>query len=123
MIHRDLPLASHRYARLAARYADAAGQAGYYHDVASRLYRTQVVWSTDGDVDSQVAKVAPPAVMEKVRSQVKDDSSVENSVKADEAAARQKHVDRTPTLICNGRIIGPDLAFPQIEAQIDPLLR
>ena len=123
LIHRDLPLANHRYARLAALYADAAGQAGYYQDVASRLYRTEVMWSTDGDVDGQVAKAVPAAVMEKVRSQVRDESSVENSVKTDEAEARQKHVDRTPTLICNGRTIGPNLAFPQIEAQIDPLLR
>jgi hypothetical protein len=44
-------------------------------------------------------------------------------VKTDEAQARQKHVDRTPMLICNGRTIGPNFAFPQIEAQIDPLLR
>jgi len=122
LIHRDLPLANHRYSRLAALYADAAGQAGYYHDVASRLYRTEVVWSTDGDVDGQVAKVVPTAVMEKVRSRVRDDSSVEDSVKADEAEARQKHVDRTPTLLCNGRIIGPSLSFLQIEAQIDPLV-
>jgi hypothetical protein len=43
-------------------------------------------------------------------------------VKADEAEARQKHVDRTPTLLCNGRIIGPSLSFLQIEAQIDPLV-
>jgi protein-disulfide isomerase len=122
LIHRDLPLANHRYARLAALYADAAGEAGYYHDVANRLYRTEVVWSTDGDIDGQVAKVVPPAVMDKMRSQVRNDSSVENSVKVDEARARQKHIDRTPTLLCNGQTIGPNLSFPQIEAQIDPLV-
>jgi protein-disulfide isomerase len=43
-------------------------------------------------------------------------------VKVDEARARQKHIDRTPTLLCNGQTIGPNLSFPQIEAQIDPLV-
>jgi len=122
LIHRDLPLENHRYARLAALYADAAGESGYYRDVTNRLYRTEGTWSADGDIDGQVAKVVPLAIMEKVRSQVRDDSSVENSVKADEAEARQKHIDRTPTLLCNGQAIGPNLSFPQIEAQIDPLV-
>jgi protein-disulfide isomerase len=122
MIHRDFPLAHHRYARLAALYADAAGEAGYYQAVANRLYRTQAVWSADGDIDGQVAKVVPAPAMEKVRAQVRDDPSVDNAVKADEAEAREKRVARTPTLICNGQVIGPNLSFTQIEAQIDPLV-
>jgi protein-disulfide isomerase len=122
MIHRDFPLERHRYARLAALYADAAGEAGYYQAVANKLYRTQAVWSSDGDVDGQVAKVVPPPAMEKVRAQVRDDPSIDNSVKTDEAEAREKHIERTPTLICNGRVIGPNLSLTQIEAQIDPLV-
>jgi len=121
LIHRDFPLAHHKYARRAALYADAAGEAGYYDAVARKLFRTQLVWSTDGDIDAQVAKVVPPAAMEKVRELVRYDS-VSASVEADEAAAREKHVARTPTLLCNGQTIGPDLSFPQIEAQLDPLV-
>jgi protein-disulfide isomerase len=121
LIHRDFPLPQHKYARRAALYADAAGEAGYYDAVARKLFRTQIVWSTDGDIDGQVAKVVPPAAMEKVRELVRYDS-VSDSVEADEAAAREKHVARTPTLLCNGQTIGPDLSFPQIEAQLDPLV-
>ena len=122
LIHRDFPLARHRYARLAALYADAAGEAGYYQAVANKLFRTQAVWSGDGDIDGQVARVVPAAAMEKVRAQVRDDPSVEGSVAADETAAREKHIDRTPTLLCNGRNIGPDLSFGGVEASLDPLL-
>jgi len=121
LIHRDFPLAHHRYARLAARYADAAGETGYYQPVANRLFRTQAVWSADGDIDGQVARVVPAAAMEKVRSLV-GDPAVENSVTADEAQARENHVERTPTLLCNGRIIGPDLSIGRIAASLDPLL-
>jgi protein-disulfide isomerase len=122
LIHRDFPLARHRYARLAALYADAAGEAGYYQTVANKLFRTQLVWSTDGDIDGQVAKVVPAAAMEKVRAQVHGDSSIDNTVAADEAQAREKHVDRTPTLLCNGQTIGPNLSFGQIEASLDPMV-
>jgi protein-disulfide isomerase len=122
LIHRDFPLARHQYARVAARYANAAGQAGYYQTVANRLFRTQAVWSADGKIDEQVARVVPAAAMDKVRELVRDDPAVENSVAADEAQARENHIDRTPTLLCNGQVIGPNLSFGTIAASLDPLL-
>jgi len=122
IVHRDFPLGRHRYARLAALYADAAGQAGYYQAVANKLFRTQAVWSVDGDIDAQVARVVPAAAMAKVRAQVRGDASLESTVAADEAHARENHIDRTPALLCNGRVIGPDLSFPQVEAQLDPMV-
>ncbi len=122
LIHRDFPLPNHRYARLAALYADAAGEAGYYRAVANKLFRTQLVWSTDGDVDGQVAKVVPATAMETVRAQVRDDPSIGNAVAEDEAQAREKHIERTPTLLCNGQAIGPNLSFGQIEASLDAMV-
>ena len=122
LIHRDFPLAGHRYARLAARYADAAGQAGYYQAVVNRLFRTQAVWSADGDVDGQVARAVPAAAMEKVRTLARSDMAVENLVATDEAQARDKHIDRTPTLLCNGRKLGPELSLVQVEASLDPMV-
>jgi protein-disulfide isomerase len=122
LIHRDFPLARHRYARLAARYANAAGEAGYYQPAVEKLFRTQAVWSVDGDIDGQVSRVVPSAAMEKVRASVQNESAAGDSVTADEARARENHVDRTPTLLCNGQIIGPDLSLARIEASLDPLL-
>jgi len=122
LIHRDFPLTQHRYARLAARYADAAGRSGYYRAVADKLYRTQAVWSADGDIDGQVAKVVPAPAMEKVRAQVRNDPSLDESIQADEAAARDRHIERTPALICNGRAMGPNLNFAQVETQLDALV-
>ncbi|HEX3744577.1 MAG TPA: thioredoxin domain-containing protein [Bryobacteraceae bacterium] len=122
LLRRDAPVARHGHARMAALYADAAGEAGFYRPVAEKLYRTQAVWSANGDVESQVAAVVPAAAMEKVRAQVRNGSAADRMVTADETAARERHVDRTPMLICNGHTIGPNLSFPQIEAQIDPLV-
>jgi protein-disulfide isomerase len=121
LIHRDFPLPQHRFARVAALYADAAGEAGYYDAVAGKLFRTQLVWSGDGNVDAQVSTVVPPAAMEKVRAEAREDSAAGKSVAADEAQARDKHIERTPAMLCNGQTIGPDLSFKQIESQLDAL--
>src|SRR4051794_27093521 len=60
LIHRDFPLPMHQYGRLAARYANAAGQLGRYEIVSNQIFKTQPDWSQNGNVDAQVAKVLPP---------------------------------------------------------------
>jgi protein-disulfide isomerase len=122
LIHRDFPLSSHRFARLAARYANAAGEEGYYQAAANKLFRTQAVWSTDGDIDGQLAKVLPPAPMQRVRALIESGPAADDSVKADEALALENHVDRTPTLVCNRQAISGHIDFSQLQAYLDPLL-
>jgi protein-disulfide isomerase len=122
LIHRDFPLSNHRFARLAARYANAAGEEGYYQVAANKLFRTQAVWSTDGDIDGQLAKVVPPAAMQRVRALVESGPAADDSVEADEALARQNHVDRTPTLVCNRQSISGHIEFSQLQGYLDPLL-
>ena len=122
LIHRDFPLAHHHYARLAALYANAAGELGYYREAATKLFRTQEVWSADGDVDGQVAQAIPPADMEKVRALVKHSGALEDSVRADESLARENHVNRTPTLVCNRQALAGNLSFSRIQQYLDPLL-
>jgi protein-disulfide isomerase len=122
LIHRDFPLAHHHYARLAALYANAAGEVGYYREASTKLFRTQEVWSADGDVDGQVAQAIPRPAMEKVRALVKNGAALEDSVRADEALARENHVERTPTLVCNRQALAGNLTFSRIQQYLDPLV-
>src|SRR5665213_3630487 len=41
LIHRDFPLSSFPFSRLAARYANAAGELGKYDVVATQVFQTQ----------------------------------------------------------------------------------
>ena len=122
LIQRDFPLARHRYARMAARYANAAGEAGYYREAVDRLFRTQAVWTGDGNIDGKVAPAVPPAAMEKVRALVRNEPSADDSLAADEATARENHIDRTPTLVCNREVIAGSLSLGEIQARLDRLL-
>jgi len=70
VIHHDFPLPMHPYAVPAARYADAAGELGYYLAVFPQLFATQKEWAAAGDLDRVVSAVVPPEKMVEVRKRV-----------------------------------------------------
>jgi hypothetical protein len=57
-----------------------------------------------------------------VRALANGDPAAEDSIKADEAAAREDHIERTPTLVCNHQALAGPLGFGEIQPQIDKLL-
>ena len=101
LIHRDfpLPIPQHVYNRLAARYADAAGQIGRYELVAMQIFKTQPEWDQNGNVDGEVAKVVPPAEMQKIRDIVKNDAHLNDTIEADVAIGNQDRINETPTMM------------------------
>ena len=99
-VHRDFPLAQHPYSRLAARFANAAGEIGRYELVADRIFRTQEIWAKTGNIDAEVAKVLPPGEMQKVRALVKDDARLDDTVAQDLAMGTNvDHVTGTPAMV------------------------
>jgi protein-disulfide isomerase len=99
LIHRDFPLQAHPYARLAARYANAAGALGQYDTVVRQLFQTQILWTRDGNIDAQVMQVLAPGDMQRVREMVTGDPHLDDTVTLDMAKAVADHVDRTPFLV------------------------
>jgi protein-disulfide isomerase len=99
LIHRDFPLPQHQYARLAARYANAAGTLSYYDIVVNQIFRTQAIWAASGDIGTQVAQVLPPDVMDKVRALVQSDAHLDDTVADDVAVGRQDGLNQTPTMV------------------------
>src|SRR5258708_7435392 len=66
LLHRDLPLRQHPYAREPARYANADGRIDRYDLAVQGIFRTQSQWRQDGNIDARLAQVLPPAEMEQV---------------------------------------------------------
>jgi protein-disulfide isomerase len=126
LLHRDFPLAQHPYAKLAARYANAAGQAGQYALAVNRLFQTQDIWSVGGDIDSQLAPVLPPAVMRRVRDMVAHDQRLDDTVAADQAIGVADHLRATPTLVVvwkgNRQAISPIPSYALLKSYLDDLL-
>jgi protein-disulfide isomerase len=126
LLHRDFPLAQHPYAKLAARYANAAGQAGQYNQAVSRLFQTQGIWSTSGDLESQLAPVLTPSVMRTVRDMVAHDQRLDDTVAADQAMGVTDRLRATPTLVVvwkgNRRPISPIPSYTLLKSYLDDLL-
>src|SRR5579871_6678025 len=126
LVHRDFPLPMHRYARLAARYANAAGQIGRYDPVVDQIFRTQDLWKQDGSIDVQVAQVLKPSEMAKVREIVERDAALDGTVAADVAEARSANLNATPTLVITAgskrQVIPGVPALPLLQSYLDQLL-
>jgi len=126
LLHRDFPLAQHPYAKLAARYANAAGQAGQYDKAVSRLFQTQDIWGASGDIEAQLAPVLSPAVMRKVRDMVAHDQRLDDTVAADQAMGVSDRLRATPTLVVvwkgNRQSISPIPSYALLKSYLDDLL-
>lgn len=91
IVHRDFPLPMHPYAKLAARYANAAGELGQYEVVFKRLFETQAEWGGNGNIEAAIAPVVAPGVMARIRGLVANDPKLDDSV--------DEQINQTPTLI------------------------
>jgi protein-disulfide isomerase len=126
-IHRDYPLPQHQYAKLAARYVNAAGRLGFYDAAVDHMFRTQSTWEKDGSVDAQMAKLLPPNAMTRIRQMVQIDKSLDSSVAADLALGAQDKINQTPSMVVvsggKRQVIVPIPNYPLLKSYLDDLLK
>ncbi len=99
LIHRDFPLPQHAYSKVAARYANAAGQLGIYDAVCNQIFRTQQEWERNGNIDGEVSKVVPPAEMAEDSGIGEVGFASRRYGDGGRGAGRQDGLNQTPTLI------------------------
>jgi protein-disulfide isomerase len=99
IVHRDFPLPQHRFARLAARYANAAGEIGKYDAVFVRLFATQAEWDANGNIEAAIAPVLTTGELARVKALVADDSKLNETVADDMRAAISDRLNQTPTVV------------------------
>lgn len=106
VVYHEFPLRQHKYARQAARYAQAASRLGstQWVQVADALYYFQGQWSETGEVEAVVAKALSEKDMAQVRKWL-DDPRLEAAIERDLAEGNRRGVRSTPTffITANGR--------------------
>jgi len=126
IVHRDFPLPQHPFSRLAARYANAAGEIGKYDVVVTQIFRTQPEWDQNGAIEPQVAKVLSPSEMAKVKELVKTDSHLDDTVTKDVALANQDGINQTPSMVLvrNGKreVIAPIPPYTVLKSYLTSVL-
>jgi protein-disulfide isomerase len=105
-IHKDFPLPQHQHAVMAAKYADAAGEVGYYDVAVQQIFKTQETWGVsatgpgNGNLDAELTKVIPPGAMQKIREIVKTTGPIDAQIAKDVSDAQNvDHVMSTPTIV------------------------
>ena len=126
LIHRDYPLPMHAFSRIATKFANAAGQLGLYDTVAAQIFKTQPEWEQNGNIDGQLSKVLSPADLEKIKSIMKTDTHLDDSVTKDVAMGNQDHLSQTPTIVivANGKreVIGGGVPYPILKQYLNQKL-
>ncbi len=127
LVHHDLPLPQHAWAKLAARYANAAGELGQYDLAVNRIFQTQGAWRDNGNIDAQLAQVLSAGLMQKVRERVMNDSTLDHTIAVDLEMAGKDHINQTPSLVVESKgkreNLSPPPAFGVLKNYLDQLLR
>lgn len=104
LIHRDFPLEqTHKHARLAARYANAAAKIGKFEKAEEALYARQDFWSVDGNVDGALALMMTPAEMKRIRQIVREPTKLDTDINQDIQLGGKVPVRSTPTIVVTHR--------------------
>ena len=98
-MHRDLPIPQHRFSKLAARYANAAGETGHYDEVVHQLFASQSEWAENGNIDAAVAGVLPEESMRQVRALVESDQRLDATVAGDLSMAARDQINQVPAIV------------------------
>lgn len=125
-LHRDFPLPRHQYAKLAARYANAAGQIGKYDATVDAIFRARDDWSIDGNIAAAVSKALTPAEMKTVERAVDSDPHLDDTVAEDMTMAQKDQIMHTPTLVIvskSGRqVLTYNVGYDVLRGYLDALL-
>jgi protein-disulfide isomerase len=98
LIYHEFPLASHRYSRDAARYAEAVSRLGRSQllKVYDALFMDQAQWSEDGSLAASISKAISPADFQKLKV-IMDDPSINAAIEKEIQLGTQHQIRSTPT--------------------------
>jgi protein-disulfide isomerase len=126
ILHRDFPLPQHKFAGLAARYANAAGVVGRYDVVFARLFATQAEWEANGNIEAAIAPAVSADDLARIR-ELAADSRMDETTAADLKAGLADRLNQTPTVVVVSRGVRNKISgaasFSVLSAYLDEILQ
>jgi len=100
VIYYEFPWPYHKYAREAARYAEAASRLGRQQalTVLDSIYTDQAQWSQDGNLEATVAKSLPRDEFQKLK-KIMQDAGINYAIDKQIEFGTKKDIRATPTLL------------------------
>lgn len=85
LVHHDFPLQMHKYGYEAARWANAAAEAGQFATVEAALYDNQEAWANSGDIAKYISASMPGDDFKRVEKYMQGCESEQTAAEAQEA--------------------------------------
>jgi protein-disulfide isomerase len=116
---------NHRHSYRAARYVNAAAEAGLFEKVYGVLFEKQKDWAESGDLEAVLASVLSQAEMTKLKEKL-DGPEIDQAIEADRTLARTFQVRSTPTTFITYKgettpVVGA-VSYPILRRYLDRLL-
>ncbi len=104
IVYKNYPLPQHQQSKLAATYAEAAGNQGRFWEMHDKLFENQDKWSDNNNAEEIFKGYARELGLNetKLAEDIKS-SAIENKIEKDIDSGNKSGVDRTPTFFLNGK--------------------
>lgn len=122
-VYRHFPLMQHRYGKISAKAAEAAGEQGKFWEMYSKLYLTQDQWGNSSNPEADFERFANELGLDinKFKSDLSSDE-ISDRINKDVSDALDLNVNSTPTLFINGERIAGAPQYEQLKSKIETLL-
>src|ERR1700731_2840328 len=99
LVHRDFPLPMHSYSHEAARWANAAAEAGQFEAAERALYNKQDDWGSTGKIEATLAAALAPGDMKKIRPiETTEAPQIDAAIQRDIDLGNSRQVTGTPSI-------------------------
>jgi protein-disulfide isomerase len=99
LVHRDFPLPMHSYSHEAARWANAAAEAGQFEAAEHALYDKQDDWGSTGKIEATLAAALAPGDMKKIRTiESTETPQIDSAIQRDIDLGNSRRVTGTPSI-------------------------
>ena len=99
LVHRDFPLPMHSYSHEAARWANAAAEAGQFEAAERALYNKQDDWGSTGKIEATLAAALAPGDMKKIRTiETTEAPQIDAAIQRDIDLGNSRQVTGTPSI-------------------------
>jgi protein-disulfide isomerase len=104
ILYHEFPLTMHAYGRRAARYSLAAQRIGrkQWLVVMDALYRTQPLWSLEGEIDKALEGVLPADTLARIE-KIAQEPAIEDEIEREIALGAKLGVKATPTVFVTSK--------------------
>ena len=124
VVYRHFPLPQHKYSKLTAAYAEAAGRQGKFWEMHNKLFANQSKWSNDSNAEDIIKNYAGELGLDMAKLAVDLQSSeIDDKINSDIDSGYKSGIEGTPAFFLNNQKITNLNNFSDLEYDIQQAIQ